>query len=900
MQNKVSILLVADDQRFLSQVEKAGQKGGDIASKGLINRLQATTASNLQSWRIPVSKSTGEAIGRDIGEDVTDSIPTMMAGTYGTNYKARGIKADERAKKKAEIAGKKKKESINNIKRNNRKDNLFGDEEFNELGPFAPLPVKRPASKKGTLKKALIEGFGLNIPSVKPISGKTPKVGVSGIDPFKIFSGEQDPRQDPTVQEILKQKAKSDRQAQQRREAEQKSKNKINSANQKIKQESLRKAGIETGDTNLKYEAKRQEINDRYNNKKNESLQTIDRLKFDRKQKVTLGGDTGAGVDYTGQIKGVQAVMAKNEELRQSELRILEVQKLQNNVVAKRKITDERVSNSRDRRDEELKSAASQRVAALETKKSSLTDKVSIAAVAQEISDVRSDFKKTKDINNINDALADLSRDSDRQKENQRLGINNPKLNAINFDQERESLINRRKAAESNYQQERVTGQEKFQAVINIQNEKSQQLVDKEARQLKTEDLKAKLAGATPQEKIKIQFQIDEAALNTKFDGIKEKLASTLTTLQQRQATLANSDIVEPSLNKLVADTEKLILQADKDKEAALKVLANQGLLKAALAKAVEDRQALATDAALLKPEIDINKGKSKDLIKRGRFLEAAIPGRAAAIDEENIRYNKQKSDFSYQVAKTRSSGVTLPQENINQAGDAIDRLHDINLDRITQQFNTLAQSISGSNAEFQKLARSETTDFITQLISGTKSFDDIWKKTLDNIIQGMIKILAQKFTDQLFDGSGKKGSNSGGVAGAFVSGIGALLGFANGGVIGQGRGLADDQLILTQRGEGVVTHKGMDILGAEGLAMLNKGYPKFAGGGVIGSKGSNGLNPGSLSSGLLNGNFNVDIKANGQSQPGASEQMSSKAMQAMRGVIAEEMRPGGILARFA
>lgn len=62
------------------------------------------------------------------------------------------------------------------------------------------------------------------------------------------------------------------------------------------------------------------------------------------------------------------------------------------------------------------------------------------------------------------------------------------------------------------------------------------------------------------------------------------------------------------------------------------------------------------------------------------------------------------------------------------------------------------------------------------------------------------------------------------------------LPGFNGGGVIGRGRSPKDDQLILAQRGEGIVTHRGMDVLGAAGLAKLNYGgLPKFATGGVVG-----------------------------------------------------------------
>jgi tape measure domain-containing protein len=85
-------------------------------------------------------------------------------------------------------------------------------------------------------------------------------------------------------------------------------------------------------------------------------------------------------------------------------------------------------------------------------------------------------------------------------------------------------------------------------------------------------------------------------------------------------------------------------------------------------------------------------------------------------------------------------------------------------------------------------------------------------------------------------------GGGFGGIISAILPIFGSLFGFAKGGVIGTGRGEKDDQLILAQRGEGILTHEGMKAIG--GAAVLNslnhaKKYrvPKFAMGGQIGGE---------------------------------------------------------------
>jgi tape measure domain-containing protein len=90
----------------------------------------------------------------------------------------------------------------------------------------------------------------------------------------------------------------------------------------------------------------------------------------------------------------------------------------------------------------------------------------------------------------------------------------------------------------------------------------------------------------------------------------------------------------------------------------------------------------------------------------------------------------------------------------------------------------------------------------------------------------------------------GGMGGGFGGIIGSLLPMVGSLFGgiFATGGIIGSGKGQKDDQLILAQRGEGILTHDGMKAIG--GAAALNainrtKGYkvPKFAAGGVIGGE---------------------------------------------------------------
>ena len=85
-------------------------------------------------------------------------------------------------------------------------------------------------------------------------------------------------------------------------------------------------------------------------------------------------------------------------------------------------------------------------------------------------------------------------------------------------------------------------------------------------------------------------------------------------------------------------------------------------------------------------------------------------------------------------------------------------------------------------------------------------------------------------------------GGGLGGILGMVMPLVGSLFGglFASGGVIGSGKSQKDDQIILAQRGEGILTHEGMRAIGgAAALNALNRGgnVPKFATGGTVGGE---------------------------------------------------------------
>jgi hypothetical protein len=732
MDNKVKIMLVADDAQFLRDLDRAGQRGGELAGREMVSRFSSTSESGLRNWQVPGSKSIGEKAGFDIGAGIANALPVPIAGATSNAIARRD---DPFAPISLPTTVIRREPSVN----------------------IAPLP---------TVKKRETPSIELApLPTVTPRNQRNPQINGGGFGGLldSVLNG-SDPTQDPVIKNLIEQQERAraeaekariaaEKQAQRQREINQRSQQQLNVGSQQLTRDAYRKAELGTSDDqgkrDLRYEADRQDITNKYDNKRVKFTSDIEKLTFDRNQAVSVG-DYSQDNFYQQQIDDVQKLIAENEKLRESELQILQVQKAQADVLARRKTEDQRVKDSRSQRDQELASGLSQRTTQLNSEKVGTTDKVSLAAINTELARVRAEAAKTKEVNRTNDRLEDLGISRNRRDENRRLGISDPKLENINFERERSGLIDRRQTAEVNYEKQKTTLAGNFQETVNAQNKKSQQVANQEATKLEIDSLKTQLASTSDETvKVKLQFQIDQAELTAKVEKTKEQLQSTLNTLRQRQNTLSDAGVVDPSLNKLITEQEGLIVKAEENRQEAQKVLAAQALLNGVVAEARNYRNSVSNTSLLYKPRLDLAEAQSKSLIEQDKFSEASVPGRAAAIGNEELRYQKQQSDFAVNIGNVRAAGGNIPQAEVDKTNAAIDSIHSINLGNIKAQFDELNGSINSTHVAFRKLGEAETNKFLYELISGTKSFDDIWRATVNNIIQGMIKILAQNFTKE-------------------------------------------------------------------------------------------------------------------------------------------------------
>ena len=193
-------------------------------------------------------------------------------------------------------------------------------------------------------------------------------------------------------------------------------------------------------------------------------------------------------------------------------------------------------------------------------------------------------------------------------------------------------------------------------------------------------------------------------------------------------------------------------------------------------------------------------------LVKRREADEAAyrLAQEETRRIQEGLKYGKQVvSDLQFELElmrMTNSERATAIQlrgmeaEAVAEYGDAIRELN-----RVIEE--------EMENARFLDGVRSEFSDFITDVVTGTESIKGAFKSMLDNINQMILQRIADNWVEQLFGGFGTTQTGSGGgwlstIAGWFAGGR------ATGGWIGAGK-FAE----VNERGIEMATVRGRDYL---------------------------------------------------------------------------------------
>lgn len=193
------------------------------------------------------------------------------------------------------------------------------------------------------------------------------------------------------------------------------------------------------------------------------------------------------------------------------------------------------------------------------------------------------------------------------------------------------------------------------------------------------------------------------------------------------------------------------------------------------------------------------------------------------------------------------------------------------------------------------------TADGIASLVTGGKfQFGDLLKSFAKDIVSSQLKgLFAELF----------KGISSGGAGGGIFAAIGSAFGFADGGLVrGPGSGTSDSIPARLSNGEYVIKAASVRQVGTRFLDALNgktmpgsmrAGVPAFASGGLVGQVGFRSAQSGSSSAPTVHVpiSINVPESTSREDSERIARETARAAEAAVQQVLANEMRPGGMLA---
>jgi hypothetical protein len=636
-------------------------------------------------------------------------------------------------------------------------------------------------------------------------------------------------------------------------------------------------------------------------------------------------GDVG-GTDYDTIIKNLEIELKQADEAAVLQQKILAKKFEQDKILLSRDVADRQTSGKRSRRDSNLDSKTNAAISSLNLSQAGKSDPLERSRVDNEIAVVKLAADKEKELNALQDRLQDIRTDRSRAAQNLKSGIEDKSLADRDYNVEESAVAAQISEAKSRYFVAGQALQKQYIQTVDDAYRSEVLSANKGLKDIQVNGLKASLLDIKDEEvKVAVAFSIDKMELEQNYIDAQVKIQKVLDDLNERKAGLVTANKPVPiQLEELITATETARTNSRTNYESSVQGLETRAVDQSALAKVRTQAKLVARNKGYVSPVIESDEAFAQNRVNAKQYTIAAEYGRKAAISKEDLRYQADKLQVNEYAAQQQAEGSPLNAEQIQSMNDAIDYTNKLNLGNITAQFDDMARSISDANLELRQIGQKETTDFLTGLLEGTKSFDDLWKQMIGNIAEGMSRLIAQHFTDQLFGNS--PGSQGGGILGGAFNFLGGLLGggdkvsgFVDGGLVPDHFGNIDYRqgnhpIAVALRKEGppskatlIAATIGERVLSLKETAAYHNRFPKgilnYVDGGVVGSTG-NSIVSGSASSGRpinLGGSFDVgvDLKNNGGKPDDQLAELMPKLVSSIRNQLQDETRYGGIIHRY-
>lgn len=431
-------------------------------------------------------------------------------------------------------------------------------------------------------------------------------------------------------------------------------------------------------------------------------------------------------------------------------------------------------------------------------------------ALQLRISALDKEFQLQKETLQIRQTIAQLESERSRKVQD---GTDDGKdyTAQINFLNKRLTLLN------NNYQTEKQILSLQFNARLGQQS----QAIDKqlEGATQSVEQFKAALADQTPEEReqqaiAQATKQYDDVirALDETKKSIEEQIKTRLELNWNTKKELDQLNQLEDLYNAVnylrgaSADITKVQFEAQEKLNKAQRQSDLKGLEK------------------------QIAEAQAAQLEGRGDLRGANNLRRDAAIAELRAQQAVRLAELRAQQAATTDPGAIAYLDAIIARTQT---LNDLQLQQVTQQYDTLYQRISQVSQGIASAVSEGLGNLINGLLEGTKSFGDTVLGVLGGILQQIgqmfLQFALQQLQNQIFKSlfgliGGAFGGGFGGGGG--LGGIGNLFGFAGfaegGSVYGPGTETSDSIPVRLSRGEFVTRASAVRTVGPEFMHRIN------------------------------------------------------------------------------
>jgi hypothetical protein len=260
---------------------------------------------------------------------------------------------------------------------------------------------------------------------------------------------------------------------------------------------------------------------------------------------------------------------------------------------------------------------------------------------------------------------------------------------------------------------------------------------------------------------------IERAAIDASLDVKRREMAEAQTAAggaskeEDRNKYLAQAAKLQGEINVLISQEEGAITRNNAARQAAEEKLANDlATMRAAAAKAQAD-DSIATEKKTLDQKVKLGQLSAEESFA----IEKQLEDRSYAALQASLAVKRDLIKGDNDIAAKDREKAAIEEENAERAHQQ--KLGDIDRAATMERARYSIQAQSQIQGAFSSM--------VAGLLNGTKTMGDVFRDFANSIRSTFINLIAQRFTDKLFDATGAKKAIDK-MVNFFVDGIGDMI----------------------------------------------------------------------------------------------------------------------------